>query len=226
MKSELVTMSIQHHPDDELLVSYASGDLVEAWSLLVATHSALCTDCRDKVHAAEAVGGALVADSEPVEMEAGALEATMERVAVQVDEPAVVPVTAVGSAKPVFPQPLRDYAGGDLDGLKWRRLGHGAFHVPLVTGRGAPTARLIRIPAGRPVPEHGHNGLELTMVLQGGLVDGGTRFGAGDVETADSDLEHQPMAEPGQDCICLAVTDAPLRFRGAFARLVQPFIGI
>ena len=219
-------MSIQHHPDDELLVSYASGELPEAWSVLVATHTALCTDCRGKVRAAEAVGGALVSDAAPVEMDAGAFEATMARVAAQPDEPAVTPVTTVGVAKPVLPQPLRDYAGGDLNSLKWRRLGHVAYHVPLVTGRSAPTARLIRIPAGRPVPEHGHNGLELTMVLQGSFVDGGTRFGAGDVEIADSDLEHQPMAEPGQDCICLAVTDAPLRFRGAFARMVQPFIGI
>jgi putative transcriptional regulator len=219
-------MSIQHHPDDELLVAYASGDLAEAWSVFVATHIALCTECRDKVRAAEAVGGAFVADSTPVEMDANAFEATMARAARQDAEPAIRPVTTVGAAKPVLPQPLRSYAGGDLDSLRWRRLGHGAYHIPLVSGRGAPTARLVRIPAGRPVPEHGHNGLELTMVLQGSFVDGGTRFGAGDVETADSDLEHQPMAEPGQDCICLAVTDAPLRFRGPIARLVQPFIGI
>ena len=219
-------MSIQHHPDDELLVSYASGELAEAWSVLVATHIALCTECRGKVRAAEAVGGAFVDDSVPVEMSADAFEATMARVARQGDEPVAMPVTTVGSARPVLPQPLRDYAGGGLDSLRWRRLGHGAYHIPLVSDRGAPTARLVRIPAGRPVPEHGHNGLELTMVLQGSFVDGGVRFGAGDVETADCDLEHQPVAEPGQDCICLAVTDAPLRFRGAFARLVQPFIGI
>ena len=64
------------------------------------------------------------------------------------------------------------------------------------------------------------------MVLRGSFTDDGQRFGVGDVETADSDLEHQPVAEPGEDCICLAVTDARLRFRGVFARLVQPFIGI
>jgi putative transcriptional regulator len=222
-------MSIQHHPDDELLVRYATGELPEAWSVLAATHAALCLDCRGKVRAAEAVGGALVAESGPVDMADGALEATLARtLAPQADggASAVVAAAEADEAKPVLPQPLRDYAGGDLAGLNWRRLGRGAYHIPLVSGRGAPTARLLRIPAGRPVPEHGHNGLELTMVLRGSFTDGGQRFGVGDVETADSDLEHQPVAEPGEDCICLAVTDAPLRFRGVFARLVQPFIGI
>ncbi|MEK9831429.1 MAG: ChrR family anti-sigma-E factor, partial [Rhodospirillaceae bacterium] len=124
------------------------------------------------------------------------------------------------------PRPLRDYAGGDVDSLKWRRLGSSAYHVPLVAKRGAPTARLLRIPSGTAVPEHGHNGLELTMVLAGSFTDDGARFARGDVETADVDVEHQPVAEAGDDCICLAVTDAPLRFRGPVARLLQPFIGI
>lgn len=219
-------MTIQHHPDDELLVSYAAGELAEAWSVLIATHIALCPICRDKVRAAEAVGGALVADSEPAEMAVDALEATLARATAQQDVQVAAPVKLSDSPRPVLPQPLRDYAGGDLDSLRWKRLGRGAYHIPLVSGGGAPTARLIRIPAGNPVPEHGHNGLELTMVLQGSFVDGDMQFSAGDVETADSDLEHQPVAAPGQDCICLAVTDAPLRFRGPIARLVQPFIGI
>ena len=76
------------------------------------------------------------------------------------------------------------------------------------------------------MPEHGHNGLELTMVLAGSFTDDGARFGRGDVETADVGVEHQPVAEAGDACICLAVTDAPLRFRGPVARLLQPFIGI
>jgi putative transcriptional regulator len=219
-------MSIQHHPDDELLVGYASGELAEAWSVLIATHTALCPTCRNKVRAAEAVGGALVAEAEPVEMTADALEATLARAVTPETRPERAPVELSHGARPVLPQPLRDYAGGDLESLRWKRLGRGAYHIPLVSGRGAPTARLIRIPGGNPVPEHGHNGLELTMVLQGSFMDGDIEFSAGDVETADSDLEHQPVATAGQDCICLAVTDTPLRFRGSVARLVQPFIGI
>jgi putative transcriptional regulator len=225
-------MTIHHHPDDDLLVAYAAGELDEAWSLLIATHTALCPACRSRVRAAESLGAALLEDAAPAAMSDDALEKTLalatDAAESSTDDVRVVPkpVTANPGDVPVLPQPLRDYAGSDVGGLKWRRLGSSAFHIPLVARRGAPTARLLRIPAGTAVPEHGHNGLELTMVLAGSFVDEGARFARGDVETADADLEHQPMAEAGTDCICLAVTDAPLRFRGPIARLVQPFIGI
>jgi putative transcriptional regulator len=39
-------------------------------------------------------------------------------------------------------------------------------------------------------------------------------------------MEHTPVALAGQDCICLAATDAPLRFRGLIPRLAQPLLRI
>ncbi|HCO99855.1 MAG: transcriptional regulator [Alphaproteobacteria bacterium] len=225
-----------HHPDDDLLVAYASGDLDEAWSLLVATHLAVCPICRSRVEAAETVGGALLENiptDDLADLSDDALERALERVAAtppdfvgERDGSGSLICKSTSTVTPVLPQPLRDYAGGDVGELEWRRLGSSAFHIPLVSGRGAPAARLLKIPGGTAVPEHGHNGLELTLVLAGSFVDDGERFARGDVETADTDLEHQPYAEAGSDCICLAVTDAPLRFRGPMARLVQPFIGI
>ena len=85
---------------------------------------------------------------------------------------------------------------------------------------------MLRIPAGKPVPEHGHRGRELTLVLKGAFRDGDLLFARGDVEDADEHLEHQPIATEREDCICLAVTDAPLRLKSLAARIVQPFIGI
>lgn len=219
-------MTIHHHPDDEFLLSYAAGELEEAWSLLIATHIALCPACRSRVRAAETVGASLLEDAPRAEMSEDALERTLALAGEPEPAPAAWPRGAASGATPILPQPLRGYVGGDVDTVNWRRLGSSAFHIPLVSGRGAPTARLLRIPAGTAVPEHGHNGTELTMVLSGSFMDDDARFARGDVETADSDIEHQPVAEAGADCICLAVTDAPLRFRGPIARLVQPFIGI
>ena len=76
------------------------------------------------------------------------------------------------------------------------------------------------------MPSHGHNGTELTMVLSGAFSDEGGRYGPGDIEIATEDDHHVPVAEPGADCICLAATDAPLRFKGLLPRIVQPFLGI
>jgi putative transcriptional regulator len=86
--------------------------------------------------------------------------------------------------------------------------------------------RLLRIPAGKPVPEHSHGGRELTVVLTGSFHDEVDEFGPGDIEDADGSLTHQPIAGAAEDCICLAVTDAPLKFSSRLVRLVQPFLGI
>jgi putative transcriptional regulator len=92
--------------------------------------------------------------------------------------------------------------------------------------RGRASVRLLQIPAGQAMPEHGHRGIELTLVLKGAFRDQAARFGRGDVEIADASDQHTPVAEAGEDCICLAATDAPLRFVSILPRLVQPFIGI
>jgi len=217
-----------HHPDDDLLVAYAAGELDEAWSLLIATHAAVCPACRARIQTAEAMGAALFEDMSFEDLPGMAddsLDRALARAGVQ-DPAPTPPVVIPGEGTPVLPQPLRDYVGGDVGSLKWRRLGSSAYHIPLVAKRGSPTARLLKIPAGTAVPEHGHNGLEMTLVLAGSFLDDGARFARGDVQNADADLEHQPVAEAGADCICLAVTDAPLRFRGPIARLFQPVIGI
>jgi len=219
-------MSINHHPDDEFLVAYAAGDLAEAWSLLVATHIALCPACRSRVDDAEAMGGILLSDESPSELSAGAFNGALQRAMTMDDVSAPSPAGLPGGAVPVLPQPLRGYVGGDIGGLRWRPLGRNAKHIPLVSGHDGTIARLLSIPAGKPVPEHGHNGMELTMVLSGNFTANDMKYARGDVETADAEIEHQPVAAPGVDCICLAVTDAPLRFRGVFARMMQPLIGI
>jgi putative transcriptional regulator len=125
----------------------------------------------------------------------------------------------------VFPAPLQDYVGGDLDAVKWRRVGGGVSDAILRT-KGDATVRLLRIPGGVAVPDHGHRGMELTLVLQGAFRDDTDHFGAGDVEVADDALVHKPVAEAGMDCICLAATDAPLRFNALIPRLAQPFLRI
>jgi putative transcriptional regulator len=86
--------------------------------------------------------------------------------------------------------------------------------------------RLLRIGAGRAMPEHGHGGEEITMVLKGAYVDHMGRFAAGDVADLDEDIEHRPVVEQDGDCICLVATERPTRFKSLAARIMQPFVGI
>ena len=212
-------MTIQHHLSDDLLMGYAASNLPEAFSLAVATHISICDDCRAGLAAYEALGGAIVQDCGTAPLSEGCLAAVMARL----DQPA--PVKPAPKPAGILPAPLAEYVGGGLDRVKWRHLGMGVRQAILPTAKGA-TARLLHIPAGQAVPDHGHGGMELTVVLQGAFRDDSTRFGRGDVEIATAADQHTPVAELGEDCICLAVTDAPLRFAAFVPRLLQPLFRI
>jgi putative transcriptional regulator len=214
-------MTIRHHLSEPLLMAYAAGQLPEAFNLIVATHVSLCDDCRARLGAHEAVGGALIEDIEDIEMGEAALEAALARIDGLPQATQRAPLKAAG----ILPAPLADYVGGDVSSVRWTRVGGGVKQAILPTGRDA-TARLLYIPAGMAVPDHGHKGMELTLVLQGAFADENDRFGRGDIEIADEDMEHTPVALAGEDCICLAVTDAPLRFRALVPRLAQPLFRI
>ncbi|MFT6944393.1 MAG: putative transcriptional regulator [Yoonia sp.] len=213
---------IKHHLTEPLLMGYAAGTLPEAFNLVVASHITMCDDCRAALAEYDAVGGEVMLDSVPVTVAEDALTATMAMIERGVGADKPPPVRAQNS---IFPGPLQDYVSSDLDSLKWRKVGGGVSQLVLKTSDDA-SVRLLRIPAGTKVPDHGHRGTELTLVLQGAFTDEQERFRTGDVEVANEDMNHTPIAEAGMDCICLAATDAPLRFNGIVPRLVQRFIGI
>jgi putative transcriptional regulator len=212
-------MTIRHHISDPLLMAYSAGHLPEAFGLVLATHLSLCDECRARLGAFDAIGGAVVSGADSVEMGDDCLAATLARIQ---SAPAL---PAPPRRQGIFPGPLVDYVGGDLASVKWRSLGMGVKQAILPTASDA-SARLLFIPAGQNVPDHGHRGTELTLVLQGAFRDETDRFGTGDLEIADEDLNHQPVAEAGMDCICLAATDAPLRFNSLLVRMVQPLFRI
>ena len=220
---------ITHHLSDKLLMAYSAGTLPEAFNLAVATHIAMCDECRARLASYDALGGAVlegIADDSAT-ISAPSLAATLSRIKAQ--EPSERPHATTTTTKPAegwtLPEPLRSYVGGDIEAVKWRSVGGGVRQALIPTSENA-TARLLYIPAGSAVPDHGHQGMELTLVLQGAFADEEDCFSRGDIEIADEGTEHQPVAQAGLDCICLAVTDAPLKFRGLLPRLAQPFLGI
>ena len=64
-----------------------------------------------------------------------------------------------------------------------------------------------------------------TVVLQGGYTDVTGQYGPGDFQLTDASLTHSPVADPGEDCINLAVTTAPLKFHSLLQRIAAPFFG-
>jgi putative transcriptional regulator len=217
-------MTVKHHLTDDLLMGYSAGDLPEAFNLIIATHISLCDECRAALDSFDAVGGAVLDTCETASMSSDSLNAVLNMIHAQDSQ--VTP----RDAKPVrmsatLPAPLCDYVEGGLENVKWRPVGMGVKQAVLKTSSEA-SARLLYIPAGTAIPDHGHKGMELTLVLQGAFQDEDGYFGRGDLEIASQDVNHTPVADISEDCICLAVTDAPLKFKGLVPRIAQPFLGL
>jgi putative transcriptional regulator len=214
-------MTIRHHFPDPMLMAYAAGELPEAFALIVATHVSLCDECRARAEAFDALGGAVLEDVVETMADSG-LAACLARIDALPQANARAPRRGDG----LLPAPLVDYIGGGLDAVKWRPLGLGAKQAVLRTSDAGAVVRLLAIPGGVAMPNHSHDGQELTLVLQGAFRDQTDRFGPGDVELADDSLQHTPVAEAGQTCICLAATTAPLKFNTLLPRLAQSFFRI
>jgi putative transcriptional regulator len=213
-------MTITHHLDDATLMSFAAGSLPAALSAVAAAHVAMCPRCRREVAGLERVGGALLAELSP---------ATLDRA----EPPASVATSLLDVARQGnggvggrdMPKPLVRLIGSDLNGVRWRRLGLGVWvHRLPLAGKGG--LGLLKVAPGRIVPEHGHGGAELTLVLRGSFHDATGRYHPGDVADLDETVEHTPIADPGPDCICLVASERPARFRGLIARLLQPLHGL
>ncbi len=220
----------KYHPGEVVLLDYANGSLGEASALVVATHLALCPGCRNEVAEMEAIGGALL-ESAPIEpISEHCLTTVMARLEERgVPAPSGPLTGAAGCAvdhrdpTPV-PEPLRSCLTAPLRLLAWRSVMRGIDEVDLGIGRGTERTRLIRIRAGAGVPQHSHTGIEFSLVLTGSFHDQRGRFCRGDAVLDDATVDHRPVADRDKDCICLTVTDAPLRLTGVFSRVLRPLV--
>jgi putative transcriptional regulator len=217
-------MTVTHHLSEALLLDYASGALGEPLALLVASHATLCPQCRADIARFEAAAGAMLDADAPAESGTG--DALRDAIMARLDEPKpAAPAVGAETRGPDFlPAPLRRHVGAAVAEGRWRRWGRGVRQIRLLEGRGDATVRLARIRAGAKMPEHTHAGDEVTLVLAGGYTDVTGHFGRGDVAEMDSADVHQPVADTGEDCICLIVSTAPLRLRGLAGAMLNPFI--
>lgn len=210
-------------PVDALLAAYSAGTLDPSLHALVASHLVLKPDSRRFVSALEQ----LAADDMtglPAAPLAGRDEKLAAIFAQGAAERTPARPAATAGASDILPPPLRRYLGRDFEAIRWRAKLPGVREYRIEdTGRG--DASLLWVKAGRRMPSHTHEGSEVTLVLKGAFSDITGRYGRGDIAIAESDLDHRPMTDPGEDCICFAVTDAPLHLTGPIGRLLDRFFG-
>lgn len=108
---------------------------------------------------------------------------------------------------------MRGLIGRNLDELAWTQLWSGVdtFDIEL-----SPDAkgdlRLIRLAPGAALPEHGHQGEELTLVLRGAFNDAFGSFSAGDFADLDDSHRHVVAAAEDGECIILVASETEPAF--------------
>ncbi|MEM1299913.1 MAG: ChrR family anti-sigma-E factor [Pseudomonadota bacterium] len=205
-----------HTAPDELLADYASGVATPGVSLLVSAHLSQVPDSQTRVEALETMAGAIFMDQPAEDMGASALDDVM---AMLDEDTPVAPANAQRAAGPL-PSCVINAVGEDFDKISWKFLLPGVSAVEL-DGFEGEKVTLLRAKPGARIPQHTHEGAELTLVLQGCLSDGGIEYRRGDIAVNDEHDDHQPHITGDEICYCLTVQEGPVRFTGRFSRVLN-----
>jgi putative transcriptional regulator len=211
----------KYHPELHLLSEYAAGSMPLAQAACVSAHLYYCDQCQRTASQLQDVGGVLLErlDPQPVG------EAMLNSVLARLDE---TPPLAYSQAQPSLagqtPAMLRRLMKGDFSDLSWKKITKSLSISHLKTGDLGFEFALYHIKAGARIPDHDHRGSEMTLVLQGGFSDANGSYNQGDFIYRQTNDTHAPTALQSEDCICLAVLDAPLKFSGWKYRWMNPFL--
>ena len=221
---------IKAHPTDPMLRAFAADELPLPLAVGLSAHRERCPDCaaRLKAFEEELAQQYLASPAEPelvprddVALAAG-FDAMLADILAQ-PEPVAAPVIDLPRAQPAelevaghayrLPRVLARYRSP-----KWRHIGAIRQQSLPLDEMGA-RASLLHIEAGGRIPEHTHQGYELTLLLAGNIQDGDTLYKAGDFIWRDASHSHSPHTPDG--CLCYTVQDAPVQCTKGLARLLN-----
>ena len=169
----------------------------------------------------QSVGGTLFDTLSPESVSENVLDFVLARL----DESAPLTYSAAEAASNGrTPAILQRLMKGDFSDLTWKKVTDSLRISYLKTGDPDFEFALYHIKAGGRIPEHKHRGSEMTLVLQGGFSDSAGSYHEGDFIFREEHDLHAPTALQSEDCICLAVLDAPLKFTGWKYRWMNPFL--
>jgi putative transcriptional regulator len=214
-------MSIEHHPPDSMLAAFAAGTLDHGQHIAIATHLVSCAHCRRFARSMEQVGGAVLDRLQPAAMSSRALA----EVEARLNEPARPAAKQVAPSLsetevPALPQFVRRYR---FENWKW--IAPSVHLRPIVLSYASNTrVFLLRSGPGTKMLQHTHTGIEMTCILSGAFRQDGAHYGPGDFDLGDETVDHRPVVEPGQDCVCLVAMQGELQLKGLIGRIVQPFV--
>lgn len=216
-------MSASFHPSEFTLLDYARGALPPGARLVLSAHLEDCAACAADVGVLEAAAGELLQRLVPAPLEAHALA----RVLASIERPAPAPGPVITGATSSLLRGIdlpRALAEAEVGPTRW--MAPGVRVAKLKQAGQGERAYLLRVAPGMRMPEHGHRGRELTLVLKGSFNDGMGRYRVGDLVETGVEHEHAPTIDRDQDCVCLIAAQGVMRMKEWLPHILQPMFGV
>ncbi|WP_333608678.1 ChrR family anti-sigma-E factor [Arsukibacterium sp.] len=219
-----MTHAVKYHPGMNLLEQYVEGTLSAEVALAVSAHIDLCPHCQLQCKDIKNDQGSQLAELAPSELATSDMQQMLQSILQQPQDAdnikaplAETTTVTVNGRSFQIPRALSRLAS---EHGKWLQLG-GIATAKLPAGDKRHVS-LLYIDKGTEVPNHTHLGLEMTLVLAGKIVDETGEYGAGDLLINSPDDTHTPRTLADEDCLCLSVLSAPLKFNKGLTRLLNP----
>lgn len=212
--------------NDDVITDYAAGNLSPAKHVMLACQSEISEAVAERVAFQEDVAASMIEDSDGEALSPLFMGNVLAALPPQ--EPAN-DSDVKESIKGLAPKSLRHMLGHGLQDMKWKSLIPGIAVYDILGNRKTKDGDrlyLLKAKGGMKMPDHGHNGEEWTLILTGSYTTGNKRFSRGDLHIEGEDEIHAPHIDEGEDCICLVMTQGPLKMQGWLPKMVQGVVGI
>ncbi|MCC5854950.1 MAG: cupin domain-containing protein [Idiomarina sp.] len=213
---------IKFHPSEEILQQFAVGDLSPALSVVVATHVDMCSHCAKQVQEIEHLMAEKFSQTAKG-IGSSQMDTMLEQIFAS-NEPAYQVIQDTDNIISLegkrFKLPATLARQKDRIG-PWSKVPGKLYRAPVNLGSGE-CMNLIYMDEGSSVPEHTHKGQEATLVINGVFHDESGEYRDGDFILMNSHDQHAPQTQ-NEDCLTLAVLDAPMHFTSGISRLLNPF---
>jgi putative transcriptional regulator len=225
-----MTIDLQESDLDAVtaISEFAIGALSPARHAIIACQREICADVQAEIEFQEHIAASVMVRDQNEALSPDFFDRFSSRLDALDDTDCTVDdIKTIGS----YPMPKYQQiiSGTSLSEIKWSHLVPGVSISNIIGNRGVKKGErlyFLKAKGGMKLPDHSHNGEEWTLILSGAYKVGETHYKRGDLHISNDNDEHAPHIEPGDDCICLVMTEGPLKLQGLLPRLLQPVIGL
>jgi len=200
-----------HHPDEALILKYAGGCQDEAINLIMSTHIHHCPHCQNALSNSENICGHYFSELDIAKVKEGDLEKDFDQLWSKIENNGV---SQEEYTKKERISPLDHYLQKNKKHIKQQSVFSNISEQILPISTDNIKVSIMEIGAGVTIPQHAHQGYEITQVLSGGFTDQKGIYNSGDMVIKGHNDQHEIKILEDAPCRSLVVRCGDLKFLG------------